>query len=281
MDYSAKMQSRLPARLVDSPALSPVAGGVMGQFAAQLQAADSAILALGEAVRDLDRTYTHDHILLRSSVTPAVGDLVSDLETLATGHVGAAVQTDPGGGSISPQWELTLTDITGPMRLGDPISVGAGGAHVSDSDLYPADNVWLAGCARIVGERRSTTDPDVLARRRVLARAAANSSWGRISDLLGVASNMFPSGVYLDDGGESSDATSPWSSPPCHSGQVRVEGTDGMSEQTYQAMARILRSAAPAGVRVLIGAIRTTHHSVFRFGTSSFGDGSVLYSMEA
>jgi len=279
MDYSARMQSRLPARLVDSPALSPVAGGVMGQFASQLQSADTAILALGSAVRDIDRTYPHDRILVNTTVTPSTGQAVVDTETGATATISAVVQKDAGGGG-GAQWELTLSGVVGAMRQGDPLTLG-GFAATADSDLYPVDNAWLAGCARIVGERRATTDPDALARHRVLARAAANSSWGRISDLLGVAGHMFPSGVYLDDGGEFSNRDSPWGAPPCHSGQVRVEGTDAMSEQTYLAMAKILRSAAPAGVRVLIGALRTTHHNVFRFGTSHFGDGSVLMSLEA
>jgi len=280
MDYSARIQSRLPARLVDSAALSPVAGAVMGEFAGQLQTVDSAILALGAAVRNVDMTYTHDRILVRLLGTPTIGVGVLDLETSAAGTLTAAVQVDTGGGGLNPQWELTVSGVTGPMRAGDPISVAGLSDSVTDSDMYPANNAWLDGCARLVGERRGTTDTDVLARRRVLARAAANSSWGRLSDLYGVGIHMFPSVVYIDDGGETSDAVSPWSSPPCHSGQVRVEGVDSMSEQTYQAMAKILRSAAPAGVKVFIGALRTTHAGVFRFGTSSFGDGSVLYSME-
>jgi hypothetical protein len=271
MGLRDRIQGRLPARLCEAPAFAPAAGALPAAVATELQEALDASAALSAALRDVDATLIHDTLLVRSS-QPSPDALPNGtiLVNRRSGVTGVVVSSALDDTTTSPPvWRYTVTGMAD-TRLGDVL--GALGYYEYGlilTDIYPGASAYLAGLARIVGERRGPTDPDALTRARVLARAAANSSWGRIADLLTAGQWLFDGPVYLDDGGEEQSAVSPWGTGVAGNGTVLLESLAlaGISELHYGALLRIVRTARPAGVRLLVGALLGRSTSPFTFAT--------------
>lgn len=280
--YAARWQARLPAKLADAPAFSPQTGALPAAFAAELDAADAALVALSGVLRTLYTGFAEDTCILESASEPPTGAAVADggctftITAVAREHV-AAPST----------WRLTCTDIVAAaglfLREGEEVRVGGVSIGTAITPHFAAGgNPYLAGVARLVGWTRTATENNTQALGRVEAAIARNTAWGRLEDLLTIARSLLGSTATLDDGGETrTPSTSVWGTGRVGNGAVLVEATStaGVSDTDFRVLSQMLRASAPAGVRVLVGALRTEVSPVFRFGSSSFGDGSVLYSL--